>query len=105
MSKNKLVTFRACFHADSVGTDSFCVLVDCVGGGWSNKQWFGLKLCSYEIIDLVCWVTAPEWLLEKKGVLALINKNMSVCNYCLEFVSKLEDGFGCKECCLKYKKQ
>lgn len=70
-----LVTFKGLHHAESESTNSFCALVECMdSGGWSNRQWFAYKKCSYEIIDLEMWITAPEWLLEKKGVLGLIIK-------------------------------
>ena len=71
---DEMVTFRGLHHAESESTKSFCALVECVNGGWSNRQWFTYKKCSYEIIELVMWITAPKWLLEKKGIMDLIIK-------------------------------
>lgn len=77
-NSGEVVVFEAMFHADSPGTNSFCCLIDkseC--NGWSNKQWFGTKYCSFErseeLITTVK-VTAPLWLLRSKGIVNLIVK-------------------------------
>lgn len=56
------------------------------------------------------WVLANPILYHKpilnvKGKLSFweFEKQQSVCNYCLEFVDELVDGFGCKNCNKKYK--
>lgn len=78
MSSNDVVVFYAMHHADSPATDSFCCLVDKGdSGGYSNKQWFGNKYCSYkksESFGNVIEVSAPRWVLEKKGIVDLITK-------------------------------
>jgi len=78
MSKNNIVQFYAMHHADSKATDSFCCIVEKGEyGGYSGKQWFGNKYCSYiktEDVSTIVIVSAPEWLLEKKGIINLIQK-------------------------------
>lgn len=56
------------------------------------------------------WVLANPVLYDKpilnvKGKLSFweFEKKQSVCNYCLEFVDELVDGFGCENCNKKYK--
>lgn len=79
MSNNDdVVVFEAMLHAESPGTNSFCCMVeksDC--NGWSNKQWFGKKYCGFERseeITSVVKVSAPLWLLKRKGIVDLITK-------------------------------
>lgn len=75
-NSGEVVVFEAMFHADSPGTNSFCCLVEkseC--NGWSNKQWFGTKYCSFERseeLSAIVKVTAPLWLLQSKRIVNLI---------------------------------
>jgi len=43
--------------------------------------------------------------IDEQQALQLLQTDVSksVCNYCLEFVDKLPDKFGCKDCIEKYK--
>lgn len=78
MSKDELIVFYAMHHADSVPTDSFCCLVEKgQAGGYGLKHWFGNKFCSYSKANQhgnIIHVSAPRWLLEKKGIIDLIAK-------------------------------
>lgn len=78
MSRDDIIVFYAMHHADSPATNSFCCLVDKgISGGYSNKQWFGNKYCSYkklESLGTVIEVSAPRWLLDKKEIINLITK-------------------------------
>jgi hypothetical protein len=76
--KNQIIKFYASHYADSVKTESFCCLVKkgVEEGSWSRREWFGLKTASFtrtgqgnKII-----ISAPLWLLERKGILNLITK-------------------------------
>lgn len=78
MSKDDIVSFYAMHHADSTTTDSFCCLVEKGAfGGYSLKHWFGNKYCSYtkqSDLGTVVIVSAPRWILEKKGIIDLVSK-------------------------------
>ncbi len=76
--KNEMIKFLASHHADSAGTQSFCCLIEKgqAFGSWSRKEWFGLKFASFEktgqMTEVI--VSAPLWLLERKGILNLITQ-------------------------------
>ena len=78
--KGEIIKFYASHYADSAKTESFCCLVEkgVAFGSYSRREWFGLKTSSFtkkqdgtptEII-----VSAPLWLLERKGITNLITK-------------------------------
>lgn len=78
MNKDDIVVFEAMLHAESLNTNSFCCLVEKGEfGGWSNKQWFGTKYCSFEPYGettSIVKVSAPFWLMQGKNIISLITK-------------------------------
>lgn len=78
MSKDDVVVFESMLHAESPNTNSFCCMViKGDTGGWSGKQWFGTKYCSFERYDnltTIVKVSAPFWLLQSKGIINSISK-------------------------------
>jgi len=82
-------------------------IIDCVINHpsiWAEKEEDLTKKPIYN------WVLANPVLYEKpilnvKGKLSFwdFERKQSVCNYCLEFVDELVDGFGCENCNKKYK--
>jgi hypothetical protein len=73
-----IVKFYASYYTYSQKTQSICCLVEkgSEEGSWSRREWFGLKYCEYETIKGTnkIVVSAPVWLLERKGILNLITK-------------------------------
>jgi hypothetical protein len=76
--KNEIIEFYASFYATSKATQTFCCLVikGVEEGSWNRREWFALKNASFEEAGQgnKIKVSAPLWLLERKGILNLITK-------------------------------
>ena len=86
-------------------------IVDCVINHpsiWAEETFIPIEGEGYPQKPTYNWVLANPVLYDKpilnvKGKLSFWEFKPSTCNYCLEFVNELVDGFGCKKCNEKYK--